>query len=161
MANEQKGIGDLINTITGSNENLSTAAALLALVGLLLPFVGVSTNLGMGVNAGGSMNGFAAAGWAAWLSLIAFIAAAAARRVPDLAAYRNLIDMAALALAVFALIWAWFFNPVRDGLGQLEGMFAGAAVASPNAVSFYPHIGMLLFVVAGGLLGLAWKKAAA
>lgn len=158
MVSEQKGIKDLTAAISGSSANLAAAAALLALGGLALPFIGMQTNLGMGLDQAGSINGFTAAGWTAWVALLTFVGAAVARRVPAVSAYRNLIDMAALIMVVVAIAWAWFFNPVAAELKQLEEGFSFGRSDMPKMATMYPHVGIALLLLAGVALVFARRK---
>lgn len=158
MIAEQKSIRDVAQVVLGSGANLSAAAAILAFLSMVMPFVGAKTNIGMGLDRAGSINAFAAAGWVAWLALAVFVLAAASRRVPALSAYSNIIDFTALGASALTLVWAWFFNPVKAEMGQIEGLFGGAA-NGVSMVTLYPHIGMAVLVVSCGVLLFARKKA--
>lgn len=164
---QQKSLGDVLTALRGSGGGLAILAALLALVSLLVPFIGVRTNIGMGLDRSGSINGFVAAGWAAWLLLSVFAAAVAARYVAAIAPYRDLLDWAVMALVVVVLLWAWFYNPVVAEAARFDGMMGqmGQFGSSrrpptpPKVASFHPHIGMLGLLFSAGLLFLAGKRA--
>ena len=87
---EQKSLKDISNNILGSGANLSATAAVIALLGMIMPFIGVYIN----DYTNGYMNAFQAANLGAWLMLAGFIVAA------------------------LFLVWVWFFNPVTSGMGH-------------------------------------------
>lgn len=151
--NRQVSGGEVFSTINRSPVLLAGLAALLVLISLVIPFLGARTNLGMGVDQSGSLSGAQAAGWTGWVTLILFVAAAAARKVGELAPYRSLIDIAALVMCLVTLVWAWFKNPISEGLAQMTQ--ALGRTGGPSPVSIYPHIGMIVLLVAAGLLVLA------
>lgn len=148
---EQKSLKDISNNILGSGANLSATAAVIALLGMIMPFIGVYIN----DYTNGYMNAFQAANLGAWLMLAGFIVAALSRRVQSLSSYRNIIDIFTFGLAALFLVLVWFFNPVTSGMGQMEGLFGGQYIPS---ATLYPHIGMVAFLVSCGLLYVARKK---
>ena len=62
---DQMNMKDLGSAIVRSGANLSVVAAVIALLALILPFVGVRVGLGEGLENGRNMSGFSAAGWVA------------------------------------------------------------------------------------------------
>lgn len=154
---DQKNIKDLGSAIMGSGANLSVVAAVIALLALILPFVGVRVGLGEGLENSRDMTGFSAAGWVAWPTLLAFAAPVAARRIPAMMPYRNLTDGAAAGMAAIVMICAWAFNPVASELRQVRTM-GGFETHGYSYVTYYPHIGMFFLLLAIALLALAFLK---
>jgi hypothetical protein len=151
----QVDLKQLVALATSTGLGLSILALVLVFVGFLLPFVSVSTNIGMGLDQTGSMGGFAAAGWAAWLTVLAFIAVILSWKVIQIAPYRTVLSYAGAALAIVTVVVGCFFNPVTSEMSQLN-----AALPGTNMISLGPHIGMLAALIAGGLLVWAAGKPA-
>ncbi|WP_156458049.1 hypothetical protein [Devosia epidermidihirudinis] len=143
----------LLNIAIGTHFGRAVSGAVVGFIGLLLPFVSISTNLGVGLNQSGSLNGFEAAGWAAWLALLAFIAAAASWKVAQLAPYRLILSGVAGGLALLSIIVGLFFNPASKQLNELNSALAQLGTQG-NLVNIGPHIGMLLVLIGGGVI--AW-----
>ena len=148
---------ELLSLATGTTFGRSVLALVIGFIGLLMPFVGYSTNLGLGADQSGSLSGFQAAGWAAWLMVIVFVAAAASWKIVQLAPYRLILAGAALVTAVLAVIVGWFFNPATQQLGELQSAL-GPLAAQGNLLHLGPHIGMVVVLIAGALHGwTAWN----
>ena len=155
----QVSVQQLVALATGTGFGLSVSAAVIALIGLLLPFVGISTNLGMGLDQAGSLNGFEAASWVAWLALLVFVLAAASWRVIQIAPYRTILCWAGLVAAVIAILYGWFLNPAASQLAEVNRTMS-ALGAQGNAINVTPHIGMLILLIGGGVLAWAGRKGA-
>lgn len=152
-------IQQLIALATGTGFGLAVSATVLALLALLLPFVSISTNMGLGLDQSGSFNGFAAAGWVAWLALLIFVAAAASGRVTQLAPYRNILALAGLAASVVTVLFGWFLSPAISQFAEVNRALSSAG--SPcNLINIGPHIGMVVLLAAGALLYWSSRKPA-
>ena len=152
----QADLKQLVATLRSSNPAKAILAAVVALIALLLPFVTISTNLGMGMDQSGYLNGFQAAGWAAWLALIVFAAAAASWYVIQLAPYRLILAGAAIVAALLAIIVGLYFNPVAGQLGEVNA--AMAQLGAGNAISIGPNVGIVFLLLAAAVSGaVAWK----
>ncbi|UXN72690.1 hypothetical protein N8D56_15825 [Devosia sp. A8/3-2] len=110
----------LVAPATGTGFGSAVSAAVLALLGLLLPFVSISTNMGTGLDQSGSFNGFAAASWVAWLALLIFVLAAASSRVTQLAPYRNILSLAGPVVSVITVLFGWFLSPAAAQFARSE-----------------------------------------
>lgn len=149
----------LVTLATGTGFGLAVSAAVLALLGLLLPFVSISTNMGLGLDQSGSFNGFAAAGWIAWLALLIFVLAAASGRITQLAPYRNILSLAGLVASVVTVLVGWFFSPAAAQFAEVNRALASAG--SPgNLINIGPHIGMVVLLAAGALIYWSSRKPA-
>lgn len=148
----------LLNMAIGTSFGRTVTGAVVGLVGLLLPFITISANLGMGMSQSGSLNGFEAAGWAAWLALLALILAAASWKVEQLAPYRLIVAGATVVLALVTVIVGWFFNPASQQLNEVNSTMASLG-ASGNLINIGPHFGMLVLLIGAGLVGWTGFKA--
>lgn len=159
---QQMTIGDAVAAVWKSGPNLAAFAALVALAGMIAPFVSIGVDVGRGLfgqshpmlSRSGGMSAFTAAGWTAWLTLVLFVAAAASWRVPAISAYRRLIAFAAAAFTIVTPVWAIFFSPIADQLREATAWAGG----SQNFISIDPHVGMAVLIAGGGLLLLALKR---
>lgn len=147
----------LLNSAIGTSFGRAVTGAIIGFIGLLLPFISISSNLGMGISQSGSLNGLEAAGWAAWLALIAFAAAAASWKVDQLAPYRLILAGAAVALALLTIVVGWFFNPASQQLAQVNATMASLGT-NGNLINIGPHIGMLVLLIGAGLIGWTGYK---
>lgn len=150
----------LVTLATGTGFGLAICATVLALLGLLLPFVSISTNMGLGgLDQSGSFNGFAAAGWVAWLASLIFALAAASGRVTQLAPYRNILSLAGLVASVVTVLFGWFLSPAAAQFAEVNRALSSAG--SPgNLINIGPHIGMVVLLAAGALLYWSSRKPA-
>lgn len=154
---QQVDIKQLVTTLRTNTAAQAILAAVVALIALFLPFVSITTNLGMGLDQSGSLNGFQAAGWAAWLALIVFAAAAASWFVAQLSPYRLILAGATVVMAVLAILVGLFFNPVAGQLNEVNA--AMAQLGGGNAISIGPNVGMLFLLIAAAVSGfVAWKS---
>ncbi|CAI3947695.1 unnamed protein product [Commensalibacter communis] len=173
MKNQQKTIKDLINLVSKSSNNLNIVCFILGIVGLLLPFIYMRINVGMGVTQTQSFNGFSASGWMAWITIFSFVVLIASNYVEVITPYKNLIRNVVLLLIAITIIYAWFYNPVRvevdnsqQQLNQLQQGFQQSfryrsSVTPPrlsDALHTFPHIGMILFFISGIGLIFSTKK---
>lgn len=157
MEVKQKSSADFIKEIFSSEIKLSLSAALLVILALVLPFISIQTNMGLGLDRAGSINAYEAAGLIAWVTTLAFIISVVSRFAHQLTAYKSLIDIAAIALAILTIVITWFFNPAVLEMHQATDFFGGSRMS--RMVIIYPHIGMVLLIVASGVLLLARKRA--
>ncbi|MGW8138452.1 hypothetical protein [Sphingomonas sp. OV641] len=157
---EQKSPRDAIRAIARSPFRLSVSSCVLAAIALLLPFIGVRIDIGF-VDQRIWLNGFDAAGWVAIVTLSLFVSATAARRLEQIASYRSVLEMAAVAGAAITILVAWFYNPAADLIEPfmlLERQFTPAGESSQQMVRQYPHIGTVVLVAASNLVMLARRR---
>ena len=147
----------LLNMAIGTPFGRAATGAVIGFIGLLLPFITISSNFG-NISQSGSLNGLEAASWAAWLCLLALILAAASWKVEQLAPYRLILAGAAVVLALVTILVAWFFNPAAQQLNEVNSTMA-ALGASGNLINIGPHVGMLILLIGAGLIGWTGYKA--
>lgn len=151
----QADLNQLIAQFRNSTPAKSVLAAIVALLALLVPFVTLSTNLGMGFDQSGYLNGFDAAGWAAWLTLIVYALAAASWFVVQLGPYRLILAGATIVVSLLAIIMGIWFNPVTAQLSAASP--AGASLVS--VVQIGPNVGIFILLLAAAVSGfVAWKS---
>lgn len=146
---------DVLQATLSSPLRLSIIAASVVLVSLFVPVVGISASF-LGLQGPAVLaNGIQFAGWIAWVTLFAFVFAAAARFAASLERYKDPLDFFAFAMAIIAVLWGLFSGPVveeLEGASRIGGVLGGVmtGVGGTNAASFsmYPHIGTLLFLSA-------------
>ena len=181
MSDKQVSFRTALNAIMSSAGYLAIAAAVFVLLAAVLPVVSLSARLGAtdmaGLTsvAGGSVNptGANVGGSLGWLAILAFVAAAAARFVRELAPFKRQIDIAAFAFLALAVVWSATEGPVATQIrtaGQVSHMFDGMA-GSPGgvsrpvmptiAVTVLPGIGSLFVLLAPIALVLARRREAA
>lgn len=165
MINQQKTIKDLIGLISKSSDNLNIVCVIFGIVGLLLPFINIKMNIGMGVTQTQSFNGFTAASWVAWITTFSFITLIASNYIKIIIPYKNLIRNIVILLIAITIIYAWFFNPIKieindrqqqlnqlqQGFQQTFGVYQPASQQHilSDALHTYPHIGIILFIISG------------
>ena len=66
----------------------------------------------------GYVLGYAAFGWVSILLVCSFAGSIAARLKSEWLPYRNLVDYVAIAVTLFAILWALFLGPVAGELNQ-------------------------------------------
>ncbi|WEK05914.1 MAG: hypothetical protein P0Y65_06570 [Candidatus Devosia phytovorans] len=154
---QQIDLKQLVATLRSSTQAQTILAGVIALLALIIPFVTVTTNLGMGMNQSGTLTGFQAAGWSAWLVLLAFALAVASWFVVQLAPYRLILAGVSVVTALLAIIVGLWFNPVAGQLSEVNA--AMAQLGAANAISIGPNVGILFMLLAAFTAGFsAWKS---
>lgn len=158
---KQVSIVVLLKNIYKSALGLSGAATASLLAAVLLPFITIEANLAFS-RTSAPITGSIAAGWVAWLTLALYVLATASRKLSALSPYRNILDAVAVLSTIGMLVRAWFFNPARDYANQMGtlmgGMIPKGRTGAPSMIDQYPNIGMMLAVLAIGLLLFSRKR---
>ena len=178
MPDRQVSASQAVRTIMESSGYLAISAVVFLLLAAMLPVATFSASLGgtevdglRSVGGGATaVTGASAAGVVGWLAVLLFIAAAASRFVRELAPFKRLFDIAALAFLAVAVVWsvtdgpmAVQMNTARQVSHMLDG-FASASGGAPRtalptiAVSLMPSIGSLFVILAPVALVMARRR---
>jgi hypothetical protein len=123
-------------------------------------------------------------GWIAWITFFAFALAAITRFIPDMIAYKNLLDVSAFAMVLVTILYAAIGSPIAQLLKDnqrylannshpqsfnpcLRNDYACSAGRAPTATEDFsltylaplrPEVGSVFFVLAPFLLIVARRR---